>query len=83
MRAKKVVCYTGHTSISSLEPYIHLAFDEVANIGTTFDLIKVRLAVESLQSNLKGVIFEPSLLLSGCVNMALEGLSKASISIER
>lgn len=89
---RKIQEYTGHTSISSLEPYIHLAFDEVANFGTTLDLIKVRLAVESLQSNLKDVIFELnrgrspselSLLLSDCVNMALEELGKASTSIER
>jgi site-specific recombinase XerD len=88
---RKVQEYTGHTSISSLEPYIHLAFDEVANFGTTLDLIRVRLAVESLQSNLKDVIFELnqgrspselSLLLSDYINMALEELSHASTPIE-
>lgn len=88
---RKVQEYTGHTSISSLEPYIHLAFDEVANFGTTLDLIRVRLAVESLQSNLKDVIFELnqgrspselSLLLSDYINMALEELTLASTTIE-
>ncbi|EKN3687220.1 TPA: site-specific integrase [Yersinia enterocolitica] len=89
---RKVQEYTGHTSISSLEPYIHLAFEEVANFGTTLDLIKARLVIESLQSNLKDVVFELSqgrnpaelsLLLSNYVNVALEELSSTSIAIER
>nr|WP_154324829.1 hypothetical protein [Pantoea sp. 201603H] len=89
---RKVQEYTGHTSISSLEPYIHLAFEEVANFGTTLDLIKVRLAIESLQSNLKDVVFELiqgrnpaelSLLLSDYINATLEELSMASIANKR
>lgn len=89
---RKVQEYTGHTSISSLEPYIHLAFEEVANFGTSLDLIKARLAIESLQSNLKDVVFELgqgrspselSLLLSYYVNTTLEELSNASTAIER
>ncbi|EQA0897491.1 site-specific integrase [Escherichia coli] len=89
---RKVQEFTGHTSIISLEPYIHLAFEEVANFGTTLDLIKARLAVESLQSNLKDVVRELSqgrspselvLLLSDYVNTALEELSSSSTIIER
>ncbi|PQK74414.1 hypothetical protein CG428_13420 [Pantoea ananatis] len=89
---RKVLEYTGHTSITSLEPYIHLAFDEVANFGTTFDLIRAKLAIESLQSNLKDVIFELnrgkspselSFLLNDYINTALEELSCASTTIER
>lgn len=89
---RKVQEFTGHTSISSLEPYIHLAFEEVANFGTTLDLIKARLAVESLQSNLKDIVlelnqgrnsYELSLLLSDYVNTALEELSWVSTTIKR
>ena len=89
---RKVQEYTGHTSISSLEPYIHLAFEEAAKFGTTLDLIKAKLAVESLQSNLKDVVLELSqgrsptelsILLGDYINLALEELSSASISTER
>ena len=89
---RKVQEFTGHTSIISLEPYIHLAFEEVANFGITLDLIKARLAVESLQSNLKDVVFELSqgrspselvLLLNDYVNTALKELSSSSTIIER
>jgi hypothetical protein len=89
---RKVQEYTGHTSISSLEPYIHLAFEEVARFGSTLDLIKAKLAVESLQSNLKDVAIELShgrsptelsVLLSDYIDLALEELSSASISTER
>lgn len=75
-----------------LEPYIHLAFEEVARFGSTLDLIKAKLAVESLQSNLKDVALELShgrsptelsVLLSDYINLALEELGSASISIER
>lgn len=56
------------------------------------DLIKARLAVESLQSNLKDVVlelnqgrnsYELSLLLSNYINMALEELSRSSTIVER
>ncbi|VEB96828.1 Site-specific recombinase XerD [Cedecea lapagei] len=89
---RKVQEFTGHTSISSLEPYIHLAFEEVTNFGATLDLIKARLVVESLQSNLKDVVFELSqgrspseltILLNNYVKTALEELSWVSTTIER
>lgn len=89
---RKVQEYTGHTSISSLETYIHLAFEEVTKFGSTLDLIKVRLAIESLQSNLKDVFFELiqgrspaelSILLSDYINVALEELSSASTAIKQ
>lgn len=88
---RKVQEYTGHTSISSLEPYIHLAFEEVARFGNTLDLIKAKLAVESLQSNLKDIAIELrhgrspselSVLLLDYIDLALEELSSASISTE-
>lgn len=56
------------------------------------DLIKARLAVESLQSNLKDVVlelnqgrnsYELSLLLSNYINMALEELNRSSTIVER
>tara|TARA_R110002094_G_scaffold34356_2_gene46752 strand:- start:810 stop:1037 length:228 start_codon:yes stop_codon:yes gene_type:complete len=58
----------------------------------TLDLIKAKLAVESLQSNLKDVALELShgrsptelsVLLSDYINLALAELSSASISTER
>lgn len=55
---KKVQEYTGHTAIGSLEPYIHLAFEEVARFGKAINLIKAKVAVESLQSNLKDALVE-------------------------
>jgi hypothetical protein len=89
---RKVQEYTGHTSIKSLEPYIHLAFEEVAKFGSTLHLIKAKRAVESLQSNLKDIILELDQgrsptelcsLLRGYIDLTLEDLGKASISIER
>lgn len=68
------------------------ACEEVARFGSTLDLIKAKLAVESLQSNLKDVALELShgrsptelsVLLSDYINLALEELGSASISIER
>jgi integrase len=89
---RKVQEYTGHTSVGSLDPYIHLAFEEVSKFGNTLDLIKAKLAVESLQSNLKGIVLElsqgkspieQSVLLTDYINSALEDLSSVSISTDR
>ncbi|HGH5397460.1 TPA: tyrosine-type recombinase/integrase [Raoultella planticola] len=88
---RKVQEYTGHTSISSLEHYIHLAFEEVTKFGRTLDLIKARQTVQSLQSNLKDISIEliqggsPAelrILLSDYINIALEELNNSSSPIK-
>lgn len=44
---RKVKEWTGHSSVESLEQYIHLAFDEVADFKKTYNLVSTRLAVDS------------------------------------
>lgn len=55
---KKVQEYTGHSSLNGLEPYIHLAFEEVSSFKRTLNVIKAKLAVESLKSNVEEVEYE-------------------------
>lgn len=49
---RKVLEWTGHRSIISLEPYLHLAFAEIAGVHTTTKLVNARAAVESFDSSL-------------------------------
>jgi site-specific recombinase XerC len=44
----KLAQWTGHAHISSLEPYIHLAFDRIAGFKQTVDLVLAYREVESL-----------------------------------
>jgi len=44
---RKVAEWTGHTSLDSLERYIQLAFDEVANFRATYDITRVQMALDS------------------------------------
>lgn len=44
----KVMEWTGHSSIDSLDHYIHLAFEAEANFQTTLDLLKAKKVVDSL-----------------------------------
>lgn len=49
---KKVQEYTGHASAASLDIYIHMAFEELANFSETLNVIKARSTIESLRTNL-------------------------------
>lgn len=44
---RKVAEWTGHTSLDSLERYIQLAFDEVANFKATYDITRIQMALDS------------------------------------
>lgn len=44
----KVMEWTGHSSIDSLDHYIHLAFEAEANFQTTLDLLKAKKVADSL-----------------------------------
>lgn len=44
----KVMEWTGHSSIDSLDHYIHLAFEAESNFQTTLDLLKAKRVVDSL-----------------------------------
>ncbi|WP_440965170.1 tyrosine-type recombinase/integrase [Massilia sp. GER05] len=45
----KLMEWTGHTSIDSLDHYVHLAFEAESNFQTTLDLMKAKKVVDSLQ----------------------------------
>lgn len=49
----KVMEWTGHSSIDSLDHYIHLAFEAESNFQTTLDLLKAKKVVDSLHVMLK------------------------------
>lgn len=49
---RKVLEWTGHRSILSLEPYLHLAFEEITGVQTTTRLVQARAALESFVSSL-------------------------------
>lgn len=46
----KVMEWTGHSSIESLDHYIHLAFEAESNFQTTMDLMQARKVVNSLHA---------------------------------
>lgn len=48
----KVMEWTGHSSIESLDHYIHLAFEAESNFQTTMDLLKAKMVVDSLHTML-------------------------------
>lgn len=49
---RKVLEWTGHRSIISLEPYLHLAFHEISGMQTTTRQVMARSALDSFESNL-------------------------------
>jgi len=49
----KVMEWTGHTNIESLDHYIHLAFEAESNFQTTLDLLKAKKVVDSLHVMLR------------------------------
>lgn len=46
---QKVQQWTGHTRLSSLDTYIHLAFEEVVNFKKAYDVVSLANLVESVQ----------------------------------
>lgn len=55
---KKVAEWTGHKSLESLDQYIHLAFEEVANFSKSYSLVRARQIVDSLAGTLDQVALE-------------------------
>lgn len=55
---RKVLEWTGHRSVASLEPYIHLAFDEFANLKSTYARMSTRLVIESFASTVEQTLLE-------------------------
>jgi len=50
---QKIQEWTGHTNMSSLDVYINLAFEEVANFQKTYDIIKAQRSIDSFKETLK------------------------------
>ena len=44
---RKVMELTGHTSLASVENYIHMAFDEVSSFGKTYNVVSGSLVVDA------------------------------------
>lgn len=50
---QEVQQYTGHGNVDSLDPYIDLAFDEVANLKAVVSVVHLQAAYESFDSNVE------------------------------
>ncbi len=50
---RKILEWTGHRNILSLEPYLHLAFREISGVETSERLVLARFALDSFSSNLE------------------------------
>lgn len=66
--------YTGHTQLSSLDHYIHIAFSEITNFSKTINVVNAKSLIESLASSLRQIQTELKQDLSA---------SEASVQIER
>ena len=55
---QKVQQWTGHTKVTSLDNYIHLAFAEVAHFRKTTEVIEVEKVMDSFESELGQVVDE-------------------------
>jgi integrase len=47
---QKIQQWTGHTSTASLEIYINLAFEEVANFKKTYDAVTLARVIDSMRN---------------------------------
>lgn len=54
----KTIEFTGHADISSLDPYINLAFDEVTNFKKSYDLVRASCAIDSFRNSIKVQLLE-------------------------
>lgn len=55
---RKVLEWTGHRSIASLEDYLHLAFHEITGVDTTIKLVHARAALDSFAASLSIIELE-------------------------
>jgi len=60
---RKISEWTGHSSLSSLDRYIHLAFDEIGNYKRVFNLVRGSMVVESALGTLDSEIEKMASLL--------------------
>ncbi len=67
---QQVQQYTGHGNVDSLDTYIDLAFDEVANLGAVVSTIRLQEAYESFDSNVE--ILQMELMNGLAVQIYLE-----------
>ena len=82
----KVMQWSGHGSEEAVDRYIHLAFEELANVNDTFDALKARASIEAtqralhdLQIQLEKNTLNPEMLashLDGLLTNALSELRK-------
>jgi len=55
---QKLLEYSGHRRLSSIDRYIHLAFEEVASYKKTYDAVRARCAIDSFKASLAQVAHE-------------------------
>jgi len=55
---QKVMQWTGHTRMESLDTYIHLAFEEIANFTKTYNIVNAKLTVSSFRSTINQLQME-------------------------
>lgn len=61
---RKVAEWSGHRSLSSLDHYIHLAFDELSGVGTRLDVVRTLDAVDGFLAQVEGLSASMRLSLS-------------------
>lgn len=85
---KKVMEITGHAKMSSLDRYIHLAFEEITNFKRTYDIVKARGVITSCQNHLQlirdeitfGISSDIALQkLESIISLTLNDLTRLSI----
>ncbi|PPD54032.1 MAG: hypothetical protein CTY12_03975 [Methylotenera sp.] len=58
-RIKQIVQqWTGHSNLESLDIYIHLAFDEIANFKDTYNIVNTKRVVQSFKGTLNQIQIE-------------------------
>ncbi len=55
---QKVQQWTGHASLSSLDPYIHLAFDEASHFSKTYNSVSLSRVIEGMTSKVDNLKLE-------------------------
>lgn len=50
---RKISEWTGHTSLDSLDTYIDLAFEEITQLGKSYDTVKVNFSIDSFLGSLQ------------------------------
>lgn len=64
--------WTGHVNISSLDVYLHLAFEEAAHYKKTYSAISAKRVVESLSSSLRQIKTELCAGITPTIEAALQ-----------